>query len=891
MKIIFNVNYRTNDGETLHAVLHRANAGMKENQINIPLKLQDGQHWSGNILLGLKQPILMAYHYEVRKDNQIVRREYEPCPRTLALDPQVTQYTLQDHWRDTPAETYLFSCAFTELFAQARQPKNAQPKLFKHTLGLRVQLPKTSKGQSVWICGNTDLLGNWNPDKALPLTEEQPNEWVILLDADFLPDYTEYKFLLKEGDTTLWQEGGNCILNKPAIAENEVYLITEFTPRFNVSKTPRFAGCVVPVFSLRSQSNWGTGDFGSLKLLVDWAVKTGQHVLQLLPVNDTSVTGKWTDSYPYNAISVYALHPLYANVSVLPGNTSLRTKILASKVQKINQNEQLDYEKALAYKLDRLHIAFEEHGKQILASEAFRQFFAQQVHWLPAYAMFCVLRDQYKTSDFRQWEEYKNFSHTGLVEFTKPASPHYEKVSFWYYVQFVLHVQLREVARYAREHNVVLKGDIPIGISPTSVEAWTMPSLFNLNTQAGAPPDDFSETGQNWGFPTYNWAQMAKDNFFWWRRRLTHMAQYFDLYRLDHVLGFFRIWEIPTESVQGLLGHFSPALPLSKEEIISFGFEFKDEYLFPHITDELLQELFGDLTERVKTDYLVKSGSGTYSLRPAYDTQRKVAQALNTDNPTHNRLREGLYRLIANVLFVKDTKNPNLYHPRIGALKDEYFTSLSKAQQQTFTRLYNDFYFYRHDKFWKEQAMQKLPALTQATRMLACAEDLGMIPACVPEVMHALQMLTLEIQRMPKEMGKTFADTTQYPYLSVATPSTHDMSVLRGWWQESPSLTQKFWRRVLHKGGMPPQELDVDTAKEILMMHLQSPSMLALIGLQDWTAISEKLRGKDPEEERINVPANPHHYWCYRMPMTLEDLLKEKEFNAQIKEMITQSGR
>ena len=891
MKIIFNVNYLANAGETLHAVLHRANASAKENQINIPLKLQGTEHWTGNILLNLKQPVLMAYHYEVRKENKIVRREYEHCPRTLLLDPSTMQYTLQDRWCDTPENAYLFSAAFTALFAGGRKPVCAQPKLFKRTVGIRVQAPKTSKGQTLWICGSTDLLGNWQPEKALPLTEEQPNEWIVFLDAEFLPDYTEYKFLLKEGDKVLWQEGANCILQKPALSTAEVYLITEFTPHFAGHQTPHAAGVVVPVFSLRTQQTWGVGDFGSLQLLVDWAAKTGQHVVQLLPVNDTSLTGKWTDSYPYNAISVYALHPLYADVNTLAGADKFRAKILAGEAQKLNKEPALDYEKALACKLERLHIAFNEHGKKILSSPQFRQFFAEQVHWLPAYAMFCVLRDKYKTSNFREWSQYRHFSHADLVEFTKPDSAYYDQVSFWYYVQFVLHVQLREVARYARTHGVVLKGDIPIGISPASVEAWSMPALFHLNTQAGAPPDDFSATGQNWGFPTYNWDQMAKDNYRWWRRRLTHMAQYFDLYRLDHVLGFFRIWEIPTDSVQGLLGHFSPALPLSEEEIKHFGFEFKAEYLFPHITHTLLQGLFGSAAEHVKQTYLNAREDGSYTLKPAYDTQRKIQEALAKEHEKDKPLMNGLMRLIANVLFVADPKDPRLYHPRIGALKEEFFASLPPAQQQTFTRLYNDYYFQRHNTFWKEQAMKKLPALVQATRMLPCAEDLGMIPACVPEVMHALQMLTLEIQRMPKQMGQTFADTAKYPYLSVATPSTHDMSVLRGWWQENAELTQKFWKEVLHKEGDAPQELDPQTCKEILAMHLQSPSMLALIGLQDWTALSETLRGKDPEEERINVPANPHHYWCYRMPMTLEDLLKEKQFNAQIKEMIASAGR
>ena len=891
MKIIFNVNYRTNEGETLHAVLRRAHASAKENQINIPLKVNKGQHWSGSILLELKQPVLMAYHYEVRKANKVVRKEYEPYPRTIALEPHVTQYTLKDNWRDVPENAYLFSAPFTHIFCAAKKPASALPKLFKRTLVIRVQAPKMNPEQSLWLCGGTDLLGSWRPEKALAMTEERPNVWVIFLDADFLPDYTEYKFLLKDTQKTLWQEGANCILQKPALAENEVFVRSEFSPRFAMQQKTRVAGTVIPVFSLRSQNNWGVGDFGSLRLLTDWAVKTGQHVLQLLPVNDTSLTGKWTDSYPYNAISVYALHPLYADVNPLAGADSFRAKILTSKAQKLNAAEQVDYEQVLACKLDRLQIAFEKNGKKILASAEFQRFFARQAHWLAPYAMFCVLRDKYKTSDFRQWKDYKVFSQEALEEFTKPDSAHYEKVSFWYYVQFVLHLQLAEAARYARARGVALKGDIPIGISPNSVEAWTMPALFHLNAQAGAPPDDFSTTGQNWGFPTYNWDEMAKDNYLWWRRRLVHMAQYFDLYRLDHVLGFFRIWEIPSENVQGLLGHFSPALPLSEEEIKKFGFDFKQEYLFPHITDAFIQQTFGDLAEQVKSTYLVALENGNYSLKAAYDTQRKVEQALSKENATDLRLREGLWHLLANVLFVADTNTSHLYHPRISALQDEFFSSLPTAQQEAFRRLYNDFYFQRHNMFWKEQAMAKLPVLVKSTRMLACGEDLGMIPACVPEVMQALQMLSLEIQRMPKQLGQTFADTTQYPYLSVATPSTHDMSVLRAWWQENTALTQKFWNEVLHKEGEAPQELDPQTCKEILLMHLQSPSMLALIGFQDWTAMDEKLRGKDPEEERINVPANPHHYWCYRMPMTLEALLKEKQFNEQVKEMLASNGR
>ena len=891
MKITFNVNYVTAEGETLHAVLHRAYASAKENQLNIPLKTNNGRRWTGTILLDFKQPVLMAYHYEVRKGSQIIRREYEHSERTLFLQPQTALCTLQDHWLDTPANSYLLSCAFNVL-CPAVAAQAAQPQLFKRTIALHVQAPKSAKGQTLWICGNAAPLGNWRTDKALPMTEQAPNDWVIYLDADTLPDYTEYKFLLKDDNSTQWQEGSNCILQKPALAEGELYVSNEFSPRFAKQSKPHFAGVVVPVFSLRGKQNWGVGDFGNLKMLTDWAEKTGQHIIQLLPINDTSLTGTWTDSYPYNAVSVYALHPLYADVNNLAGADKPRAKALAEQAQKLNGDEAVFYEKALAYKLERLRLAFDTEGARVLTSKPFQKFFVDQVHWLPAYAMYCVLRDEYKTGDFRKWGKYAVFSHAALVQFTKPDSGHYAQICFWYYVQFILHTQLREAARYAREHGVCLKGDIPIGVSRNGADAWTTPSLFNLDTQAGAPPDAFSKTGQNWGFPTYNWDLMAKDNYRWWRRRLTHMAQYFDLYRLDHVLGFLRIWEIPYEHVQGLMGHFSPALPLCVDEIKNFGLAFNPAYLFPHITEDLLQKTFGGLTQQVKDTYLVSLEHNAYSLKPAYDTQRKIEKLFaGKDDETSRTLREGLYRLVANVLFIADAKQPDRYHPRIGALEDEFFTSLSDAEQKAFTRLYNDFFYHRHNAFWKKQGLQKLPAVTQATRMLPCAEDLGMIPACVPDVLNALQILALEVQRMPKQAGRAFADTTAYPYLSVATPSTHDMSVLRGWWKENAELTQKFWSEVLHKQGDAPAELDTDTCKEILAMHLASPSMLTLIAWQDWAAMSETLRGKDPEKERINIPANAQHYWRYRMPVALEDLLQDDAFNAQIKAMIAEAGR
>jgi len=176
-----------------------------------------------------------------------------------------------------------------------------------------------------------------------------------------------------------------------------------------------------------------------------------------------------------------------------------------------------------------------------------------------------------------------------------PESTCYNDIAFYYYIQYQLHIQLLDAGNYARTKGIIFKGDIPIGISRNSVEAWIEPYYFNMNGQAGAPPDPFSAKGQNWGFPTYNWDVMEQDNYLWWQKRFRKMAEYFTAYRIDHILGFFRIWEIPSHSVHGLLGQFVPALPMGVDEIQSFGLHFQKDFMTrPFINDDILNRLFGE---------------------------------------------------------------------------------------------------------------------------------------------------------------------------------------------------------------------------------------------------------------------------------------------------------
>ncbi len=480
-----------------------------------------------------------------------------------------------------------------------------------------------------------------------------------------------------------------------------------------------------------------------------------------------------------------------------------------------------------------------------------------------------------------------------INDFGNPRTKAYKAAGFWYYVQYVLDAQLKAAHDHAQAMHVVLKGDIPIGISRYGVDAWMQPELFNMNGQTGAPPDAYSDKGQNWGFPTYNWDAMMADGCAWWVARFRKMAEYFDAYRIDHVLGFFRIWEIPTHSVHGLLGQFVPSRGMTREEIEAYGLPFReDDYLQPYITDGILDSLFGADAASVAAKYLEKCGENRYAMRPEYATQRKVEAAFAADNTEEsNDIKEKLYRLISDVLFVKDRSNDRLYHPRVGVQNDFIYESLTDDEKNCFNRLYDDYYYRRNDALWRSEAMKKLSLLTQSTRMLPCAEDLGMVPSCVPGTLNDLRILSLEIQSMPKEYGLRFGRLKHNSYRSVCTISTHDMPTLRQWWDEDAERTQDYYRTILRRGGEAPHPLPGWLAKDIVMRHLLCRSMLCLLSIQDWLAIDEKLRLPDANAERINVPSNPRNYWHYRMHLTIEQLMAATEFNATVKTMVNDGGR
>lgn len=859
MEAVFELEYRTVWGERLVWC-----AGGRR----VPMEYGAGGRWRCRAALPTGH---IEYAYEVERGGRKVRCEWRPHRLEIA-DGGDGQLTVRDHWSDIPADAPFYASAFTETIFARRGAK--RPGAAAGRLVLTVEAPTVGPGEVLALAGSAPELGGWN--RFHVLDDGDFPQWRIALDcgAPF-----EYKFLRLDRRTrrpVAWEPGEN----RRCEGVQEGCRVIEAGLRLRGAEFSwRGAGTAVPLFSLRTSSDFGVGEFPDLKLLVDWAVATGQQALQLLPVNDTMRTGTRSDSYPYSAVSSFALHPLYLSLPAAGLHPDERYRRLQRRLDSLPA---VDYEAVVRHKLRLARRLFRRTWERLRTTAAYAEFAAANRAWLEPYAAFSALRDRFGTADFRQWGRYARYdgSIPGICR-----EEDAESFDFYCFLQYHLHRQLLDAASYARRRGVVLKGDIPIGVSAASADVWQHPGLFRLDGQAGAPPDAFAAQGQNWGFPTYDWEAMARDGYAWWRARLRKMSEYFDAYRIDHILGFFRIWEIPAEAVHGVLGRFRPALPFSCGELAAEGFRLPDDrYTQPHASDAVLRELFGRDADEVRRRFF--DGE---RLRPEWSTQRAVLTAWT--GRRGRRILEGLLRLLDDVLFIEDDRRPDCYHPRIDARETFVYRALPAVLKQAFDRLHEAYFYRRHNDFWRDEALRKLPALLAATPMLACGEDLGMIPACVPETMARLRILSLEIERMPKTPGFPFGDPAAYPYFSVCTTSTHDMAPLRGWWRENTVLTQRYYEEVLHRSGAAPADCTPALCRRIVERHLAGRSMWTILPLQDWLATDAALRRDDPDAERINVPADPHHYWRYRMHLTVEKLLASDDFNRRLRRMIRRTGR
>lgn len=496
-----------------------------------------------------------------------------------------------------------------------------------------------------------------------------------------------------------------------------------------------YAGVAVPVFSLRSEDSCGIGEFLDLKKLADWCVMTGLKLIQILPINDTTTDGGWGDSYPYKSISTKALHPIYLNLEKVGFLKDKNDRQRYQELKKeLNANEFVDYPAVFETKMWYLHRIYD--------------------------SLKCDAPNGRNVMTFGRCAASRN-----VVTYSQCDG-------FYEFLQQHCEKQLSEAVDYLHDRGIMLKGDLPIGVSRDSDDVKQQPHLFNLDMETGAPPDGFAPQGQNWGFPTYNWTAMEADGFQWWKDRVEWFKQYFDALRIDHILGFFRIWEIPKGSPDAAYGHYSPEDPRTWE----------------------------------------------------IEGRKRLAQIFDLPGATVEM------------------------HGR------------ASLQQQP-------------------------------SRLLICGEDLDMVAPCVPGVMRELGILSLEVQRMPKQSGRPFSDPRENPYLSVDTTGTHDMPTIRGWWEQDRNLSARFYRELLHHTDDAPYFCEPYVCQEIIEQHFRSSSRWVIIPIQDYIAMDGDFRWDHTWDEQINDPADPNHKWKYRMHQSLEDLIGNKKLIKIMKDLKKCSSR
>lgn len=859
MTISFSINYQTQWGKKI-VVLYTADGDVQNVKPSIlNMECHGTADWSAQLTISDIHRYLSYSYAVLDEQGEVLRRE----DVAHKIDCAPGNMVIRDRWQDNPHSLFASKVFSEVLFAHRPMSRNSK---MTGNINVVVYVPRLERNQSVAIMGNVPALGQWDKANMLRMSNVSDNDdtynplWTASFHAN-IGTVVEYKYVIidtQSGEVIDIEWGENRKVWD--VQRGKHYLIDDEPFRYTQANW-KGAGVAVPVFSLRSENGFGIGEFQDLKLLADWAVLTGQKMIQTLPINDTTLLHTNRDSYPYNAVSVFALHPIYINIEKMGTLTSAQKKKYLATKEEFNKKQIADYQCVYDEKMKYFKALYKAEKATVFASEVYKAFVEKNKGWLLPYAQFMSKRDK-------------------------------QPKDFYCYLQFHADKQLADAVAYAHSVGVAIKGDIPIGISPDSVDATTDPQLFNLDASAGAPPDDFDARGQNWGFPTYNWDVMAEDNYQWWRKRFTKMADYFDAYRIDHILGFFRIWQMRKTDVWGLCGHFSPAMPYTLQDLWNMGVKLdEDRMTKPYIRANFLGDVFGYDTDYAKEHFLNTRDGYVYWFKDEFDTQVKV-QAYFTDPGNRkamegkcnsDNVKNGLLYLHCEVLFVRDQRDPELLHPRIALYQSHSYAELYEDQRQLLADIHNDYFYRRHTDFWRDSAMRKLPTLIASTDMLCCGEDLGMVPSCVPQVMHQLQILSLEIQRMPKDPTKQFAHPADAPYLSVCTTGTHDMNPLRAWWEEDAAVTQRFYNEQMGWQGAAPHEMTPEIAEFIINQHMYSPAMWVILPLQDWLAIDGEVRLPDAHAERINLPSDPHHFWNYRMHLCLEDLLKKDAFNAHVR--------
>jgi 4-alpha-glucanotransferase len=640
-----------------------------------------------------------------------------------------------------------------------------------------------------------------------------------------------------------------------------------------------FTGVSLPVAALRTRDGCGVGEFADLAALGTWCAEAGLEVIQLLPVNDTG-----TNSSPYSALSAFALHPLYLRLQDLPGAGRYAEQIMRFQEESAERERsasgRFSYGPCLDFKLSTLSRLYEDNAAAIARDRVFERWRTDNP-WVVPYAVFTALKKKNLDAPWSTWPELSDPGPGEIVGWWKAHSAQCMPVAWG---QFQLEGQLAKASRTLGAQGVFLKGDLPILMSRESADVWAERACFDLSACAGAPPDMFSPDGQQWGFPVYDWDRLEKDGHRWWKERLRQAGKFFHAFRIDHVLGFFRIWRIRHGEVTALLGRFSPSIGLGRRELEELGFD-KGRLRWltvPHVTGAELEAALGADAPRAAGLYLKRiGGEDLYNLAAEVDGETAIERL--AESPEVKRALRSWH--VDRTLL---DENGEIY-PAWYMERRKGFGSLSDPEKDRLRELAGRRRRESED-LWEEHGRRLLATLKEATDMLVCAEDLGDVPRCVPRVLDELSILGLRIVRWSREYDRAapgspapFIPPESYPPLSVCTPSVHDTSTIRGWWEEDRGEREQFWR-FLGEPGTCPELMTPDLLAKIVSRCCGAASRLCMFQLQDLLDLDPDLWSTDPRRDRINVPGTVNaENWTWRMPLAVEELAARAGLSRRVR--------
>ena len=672
-------------------------------------------------------------------------------------------------------------------------------------------------------------------------------------------------------------------------------------------------GIVVPLGALYTKDNPVIGEFPDLKPLADFCKSAGISIIQLLPVNDTG-----TQSSPYSGLSAFALHPIYIRINALPefsqlyeSNAKLK-KLYDSFIFNHKYSSRYDYDGILNSKIEILKMIYDstEAGLTGKADEALSKWIKANP-WVKTYAVYKNLKWNYMQASWKSWIETDQHKSESEITALWNKMAFKKEHLFYVWLQMIADLQFKDAVAYIKKQKILLKGDMPILMNEDSCDAWAYPQYFNQSLRAGSPADGENPTGQNWGFPTYNWTNLKENQYSWWKNRLSSASKYYDAYRLDHILGFYRIWAIPADDVNALNGHTEPYAAIKKSELYELGFD-DDRIRWlsqPHIPTSAIEditwnheqahEVLAVFCNKLKDEEL-------WLFDPNVKGSKIIADADLTElcHPDAvQRIKDTLIQYWSNRSLIEITKNK--YIPLWTYSHSTSWQSLNDQEKLKLEELFADLNI-KNEKLWRKQASEIFTAITSDIKMIPCGEDLGVSIECVPEVMKKHDILGLRVVRWNRKWAEgrqPYVPFDEYTPLSVTTTSVHDSSTIRQWWNEEKLSVEAFVRTNLSFFGINSEEEDSSVvevavttitygdftpaiAEAILKASSSSASMWHISPIQDYLYMNKAYWLDEASDERINIPGTINQFnWTYRLPVELSDLAKDANLIEKIKEI------